>query len=90
MIDAKPAVVGGFVLGGLVLSVVGILLVAGTHLFSHEVHAVVYFQGSVAGLEVGAPVTFRGVSVGSVTRIGLDLNLKDLSAHIPVYLDLDI
>ena len=89
MIGAKPAVVGGFVLSGLLLSVVGILLVVGTHLFSQEVHAVVYFQGSVAGLEVGAPVTFRGVRVGSVTRIGLNLNLKDLSAHIPVYLDLD-
>jgi paraquat-inducible protein B len=27
--------------------------------------------------------------VGSVTKIGLNLNLKDLSAHIPVYLALD-
>jgi paraquat-inducible protein B len=89
MSGAKPAIVGGFVLGGMIMSVVGILLVLGTHLFSHEVHAVVYFQGSVAGLEVGAPVTFRGVRVGSVTKIGLNLNLKDLSAHIPVYLALD-
>jgi paraquat-inducible protein B len=42
----------------------------------------------VAGLEVGAPVTFRGVRVGSVTRIGVNINLKDLSARVPVYMEM--
>jgi paraquat-inducible protein B len=89
MAAAKPAVVGAFILSGLALAVCAILLFGGTHLFSPSVHAVVYFQGSVANLVVGAPVTFRGVRVGTVTRIAVSLNMTDLTARIPVYLDLD-
>jgi paraquat-inducible protein B len=49
----------------------------------------VYFQGSVAGLDVGAPVTFRGVRVGSVTGIAVHLDMTDLTARVPVYLDVN-
>jgi len=89
MSPAKPALVGAFVLSGLALLVGAIMLFAGTHMFKHQVGAVTYFQGSVAGLEVGAPVTFRGVRVGSVTRIGVTINLKDLASRIPVYMEVD-
>jgi len=89
MSPAKPAIVGAFVLGGLALGVIAVLLFAGTRLFTHEVHVVTYFQGSVAGLEVGAPVTFRGARVGSVTRIAVVINMKNVSGLIPVYLELD-
>lgn len=89
MKPANPAVVGGFILSGLALAVAAILLFSGTHLFSPAVHAVVYFQGSIANLDVGAPVTFRGVRVGTVTAISVNLNMADLTARIPVYLDLN-
>jgi paraquat-inducible protein B len=89
MSPAKPALVGAFVLSGLALLIVALMLFAGTSLFTREVRAVTYFQGSVAGLEVGAPVTFRGVRVGSVTRIGVSINMKDLSARIPVYMEMN-
>jgi len=89
MSTAKPAIVGGFVLSGLALGVGAILLFGGTHVLSRTVHAVVYFQASVAGLDVGAPVTFRGVRVGSVTSIAINLNMNDLTARIPVYLDVN-
>jgi paraquat-inducible protein B len=65
------------------------MLFAGTHLFSRQHRAVTYFEGSVAGLEVGAPVTFRGVRVGSVTKIGLSISMNDLVSRIPVYMELD-
>lgn len=89
MTVSKPAFVGAFVLSGLALLVVALLLFANMRLFSREQDAVTYFQGSVAGLEVGAPVTFRGVRVGSVTGIGVRINLTDLRARIPVYLEVD-
>jgi paraquat-inducible protein B len=86
MTPVKPALVGAFVLGGVALFVLALLLFAGKHLFGREVDAVTYFKGSVAGLETGAPVTFRGVRIGSVTRIGIGINLKDLSSSIPVHM----
>jgi len=89
MATARPALVGAFVLSGLLLGVAAILLFGGSRLFSPTVQAVVYFRGSVANLEIGAPVTFRGVRVGLVTRIVVALDMADLTARIPVYLDLD-
>jgi paraquat-inducible protein B len=89
MTSAKPALVGAFVLSGAALLVVAIMLFAGTHLFSRQHRAVTYFEGSVAGLEVGAPVTFRGVRIGSVTKIGLSISMKDLVSRIPVYIEID-
>jgi paraquat-inducible protein B len=89
MSPAKPALVGAFVLGGLALFVVALILFAGKHLFRREVDAVSYFEGSVAGLDVGAPVTFRGVRIGSVTGIGISISLKDLSSRIPVYMEIN-
>jgi paraquat-inducible protein B len=89
MTPAKPALVGAFVLSGLALFIVALILFAGTHLFGHQLSAVTYFQGSVAGLEVGAPVTFRGVRVGSVKGIGVSINLKNLSSRIPVYMEIN-
>jgi paraquat-inducible protein B len=89
MTPAKPALVGAFVLSGLALLVLALMLFAGARLFDREVQAVTYFQGSVAGLDVGAPVTFRGVRVGSVTRIGVNINLGNLSARVPVYMEIN-
>jgi paraquat-inducible protein B len=86
---AKPALVGAFVLSGLALAVVAVLLIAGSQIFQRHVHAVTYFAGSVAGLDVGAPVTFRGVKIGQVTRIRLHIDMNDRSALIPVDLELD-
>ena len=68
MAAARPAAVGGFVLGALALVVVAILLFGGSHLFAPRFRAVAFFHGSVAGLEIGAPVTFRGVRIGSVQQ----------------------
>jgi paraquat-inducible protein B len=89
MAAAKPAIVGAFVLGGLALGVVAVLLFGGMQLFSTSVKAMVVFQGSVAGLVVGAPVTFRGVKVGTVQGLKVQINVPDLKPLIPVFLDLD-
>ena len=86
---ASPAMVGGFVLGGLTLAALAILFFGGMRLFTPTLQAVVFFPSSVAGLAVGAPVTFRGVQVGSVRKIALRLNVADRSSIIPTYIELD-
>ena len=86
MAAARPAVVGGFVLGALALVVVAILLFGGSRLFAPRFRAVAFFHGSVAGLEIGAPVTFRGVRIGSVQHFELNL-LSSGQSRIPVTLE---
>lgn len=80
--------VGAFALTAIALIVAGILSVGQTGWFSRNHQAVVYFGGSVKGLYVGAPVTFRGVKIGEVTRIGVEVDRQTLATRIPVELSL--
>lgn len=86
----RPAFfVGAFVIGAIVLIVAGILWLSGSGLFSKQQRAVIYFQGGVAGLYVGAPVSFRGVPVGQVEDIGIEVDQRTLAARIPVRMRLN-
>lgn len=85
---ANPTVIGAFVLGAMALVAVAVITLGGARLFTPKQRAVVFFDGSVNGLVVGAPVNFRGVKVGSVDRIALQLDASTLNARIPVYLTL--
>ena len=76
--------VGSFVLVAAALIVATVLWLGGGGLFQNQLKAVIYFEGSVSGLYVGAPVTFRGVPVGQVDEIGIEVNASTLAARIPV------
>jgi paraquat-inducible protein B len=85
---ARPAVVGGFILGALGLLAAGILFFGSLRLFATTSRVVVFFSESVAGIEVGAPVTFHGVPIGSVKSIALQFSTDNMTARIPVLLEL--
>ncbi len=85
----KPTAIGVFVLTGLSLGAAGILLFGGGHWFAPQTRAVVYFQDSVAGLTIGAPVTLRGVKIGAVRSMKVYVTLPDARPIIPVYLEID-
>ena len=89
MTRANPAVVGSFVVGAIALVVIGLLVFGGTGWFVERNRYVAYFPGSVKGLQVGAPVDFRGVTIGEVTDIKVLFNPQDVSARIPVIMELD-
>lgn len=85
---SRPAVVGGFILGALTLVVAGILFFGGSRLFARKERVVVFFSESVAGLDIGSPVTFHGVPIGSVQSIAIRFSPDTMTAQIPVYLEL--
>jgi paraquat-inducible protein B len=87
---AKPVVVGSFVLGALVLGVLALVLFSGMHLFTNTIRVVVFFKDSIAGLEVGAPVTFNGMRIGKVEAMRLDVDALHGTSWLPIYLDLDL
>jgi paraquat-inducible protein B len=89
MAAVRPVAVGAFVLGGLALGVAAILLFGGMRLFTATARIVVVFQGSVAGLNIGSPVTFRGVKVGQVADMKVRVKLPELVPVIPVYLEIE-
>jgi paraquat-inducible protein B len=84
-----PAMVGAFVVGGIVLGLAAVVLFGNVRLFNQGTAACVVFQGSVNGLAVGAPVTFRGVNIGSVTRIVIEFDQRTHVAYIPVTIELE-
>lgn len=61
--------IGAFVLGAAILIAGAIFLFAGADFFEKERRFVAYFEQSVNGLSVGAPVKFRGIPIGEVTEI---------------------
>lgn len=63
--------IGAFVVGAcLIIAAVIVVIGTGT-MFSKKHYCVSFFEGSVQGLSVGAPVKFRGVEIGAVTKIML-------------------
>lgn len=65
--------VGSFVLGGVLLAVIAVVAFGSGQLFRDTERFISFFEGSVSGLEVGAPVRFRGIDVGSVREIAIDM-----------------
>ena len=76
--------IGGFVIAALAMIVAGVLWLSGNSLFTKHIEAMIYYKGNVSGLYVGAPVTFRGVAVGQVEAIGIEVDRDSLQALAPV------
>lgn len=87
---ASPTLIGAFVAGAIGLIVAGILIISGGKLLlTDKTSYVLYFQGSVKGLNIGSPVSFRGVNIGTVTDIQLVVGEKEADIHIPVIIEID-
>jgi paraquat-inducible protein B len=76
--------IGAFVLGAIALLVAGVLVLGAGKFFTTEHMYITYFDGSVKGLSVGSPVTFRGVKVGEVTEISIIADQEKEILTIPV------
>jgi paraquat-inducible protein B len=85
----NPALIGAFVLGGLAIALVALFLLTERSWFTDRPRHVMFFEGSVHGLSIGAPVMFRGVKIGVVTDITLNTGDQVTDFYIPVYAELD-
>ena len=70
---ASPALIGAFVVGAIALAVIGLVVFGSGQIFKDTTKYVCFFSGAVDGLNVGAPVKFKGVEIGSVADIRLRL-----------------
>lgn len=86
----SPTLIGAFVIGAVALIVIAILLLGSGRLFRQTRDFVLYFDNSVNGLRVGAPVKFKGVEVGSVKDIRLQLEKGAEVNKIPVIIEIDL
>jgi paraquat-inducible protein B len=85
----SPTMIGAFVVGAIALVVAAVLILGSGKLFLHSREFVLYFDGSVNGLRVGAPVKFKGVEIGSVKNILLQLGSDMSVQRIPVIIRVD-
>jgi len=88
MTRPSATLIGTFVLGALGLVVAGVLFFGGGMVREKRFTVVSFFDASVAGLRVGAPVTFRGVPVGEVKSLGVRLDPRTGRSIIQVNMEL--
>lgn len=86
---ANPAIIGSFVVGALALVIVGVLMFGKGDFFSEKRTFVLFFNESIYGLDLGAPVILKGVKIGSVRDIKLNVDREKLDYWIPVLIELE-
>lgn len=67
----SPTLVGIFVLGAIVIAIIGIMSFGGINFFSKPQRFIVYFDETTHGLDLGSPVKLRGVRVGRVVNMNV-------------------
>jgi paraquat-inducible protein B len=79
--------IGGFVILATIIMAASLVIFGSGKFFKQTVKCVMYFDGSVKGLNVGAPVLFQGVQIGSVVSIILEVDPSKLQIRIPVIIE---
>jgi paraquat-inducible protein B len=84
----NPALVGAFILGAAALVILAITVWGSGRLFERRYKYLCYFPGSVHGLQIGAPVKYRGVAIGEVVDMRVRFEQAADDYHIPVFVEL--
>src|SRR5436190_5311085 len=85
---ANPTAIGLFIIVGLALGVIGLVLFSSTKLFTKTRQVILYFSDSLNGLYEGAPVKYRGVTIGSVKKVMIHFNQATNDYAMPVLIEL--
>ncbi|MBT3256375.1 MAG: MCE family protein [Deltaproteobacteria bacterium] len=87
--QASKTVIGVFVVSSIAMLIAGVIIFGSGEMFKKTNKYVMFFEDSVKGLSVGAPVIWHGVAVGSVSSIVLKANAKNLTIDVPVVIEVD-
>ena len=87
--NANPTAIGAFVIGAVVLIVLALALLGGGKLFSTTETYILFFDRSLKGLRVGANVTFRGIRIGQVRDVYVEIDEEKLDFEIPVIIEIE-
>lgn len=86
----NTAVIGGFVVSAVTLFIIAILLFSSGRFFKNTREFMLFFEETVSGLRVGAPVKFRGVQIGSVKSMALLADTGKMEVEIPILIEIDV
>lgn len=86
---ANPTAIGAFLLGALVLIILTLSLLGGGRLFSERSTYILYFDRSMKGLREGANVSFRGVRIGQVRDVYVEIDPTNRELHLPVIIEIE-
>ena len=87
MIQANKFRLGLFVLGGTVLFITGLFVLGLEGLFVKKGHFVTLFPESVQGLTIGSPVKYKGVPIGTVSKITIQVENKRIRVDMDINLN---
>jgi paraquat-inducible protein B len=85
--EINPTMIGVFVVGAIALTVGAVIVFGSGRFFAEKYTWVAFFEGSVFGLNQGAPVICRGVKVGTVTGIELLSDSEEMTLQIAVFFE---
>jgi paraquat-inducible protein B len=88
--QASKMMIGVFLIIALLLLVASLVVFSTTKFFTKTQKFVLYFNEPVKGLDIGSPVLFRGVSVGSVISIDIIADPPHFTADIPVIIQIEL
>jgi paraquat-inducible protein B len=87
--QANRMMIGGFVVVAVILLAASLVVFGSGRFFKKTSEYVLFFDGSIKGLNVGAPVLFQGVQIGSVKSIALRIVPDKLRTEIPVIIEIE-
>lgn len=82
--EADKFKVGLFVIVSVVVLVIVVVWLGASKFFQRYEHYVTYFDESISGLDIGSPVSFRGVPVGLVSDIDIAPDGKLIEIQIKI------
>ncbi len=86
---SNPTTLGLFLVIGLALGVAAVVVFSSGSLFHSQQKLILYFDGSLEGLNPGAPVKFRGVTIGKVDQVLIRHNQPTEDFAMPVIIAVD-